>query len=332
MIDYREKPNRAAYFNGLYSMHLKHWVHPGLVYIYLPGLVKLHRLDEEDALWLAFLNGITQNPITTWRMFEQLPTCPAPGSSLISDPGDFTEWFNENWATLAFDTDRQKNKRLTLDAIRGYVRLVTEAGSQRALYAGKTYQQAWATAERIPSFGRLSAFSYLEYVHLLGLGPASDDLFFGDKEGSRSHRNGMLFLHGQDHLVWDKRLPNGCTGKYRDLPGMAQQMAARADQILLDFKHPDAGYNTFESALCAFKNSFFARRYPGVYADMGWDRIQWYLNHNIVEGVDQFIEMREEHLPQWLRIETETKPMPRPERARQFPDTGVPFRAQHFLA
>lgn len=337
MTDYRDKTNRKAYFTGLYAMHLQHRVHPGLVYIYLPGLVKLHRLDAEDTLWLAFLNGITQNPITTWRMFQELPTCPPPGSSLISDPGDFTEWFNSEWATLAFDTDRQKNKRLTLAAIRGYVQLVAEAGSQQALYAGKTYTEAWQTAERIPSFGRLSAFSYLEYVHLLGYGPGSDDLFFGDREGSRSHRNGMLFLHGFDELVWDKRLPNGCTGKYKDLPGMAASMTIQSDRFLDGLRAdqpdlPDVGYNTYESALCAFKNSFFGRRYPGVYADMGFDRIQWYEERGTEYGTSVFREMREESLPDWLRIETENKPLPRAERAKQFPETGVPYRAQHFLA
>ena len=329
MTDYRLKPNRRAYFNALYVSTLEHRVHPGLVYIHLTGLVRLHRLDEEDALWLAFLNGITQNPITTWRMFEHLPECTYSETRIVA----FAEWFNAEWATLAFDTDRLKNKRLTVNAIEGYVRLVKEAGSQRALFEGKTYAEAYNTISAgVPGFGRLSTFSYLEYVHLLGLGPASDDLFFGDREGSRSHRNGMLFLHGLDELVWDKRLPNGCTGRYRDLPGMARQMAARADQILLDFKHPDAGYNTFESCLCAFKNSFFARRYPGVYADMGWDRVTWYREHGLEEVTRPFVEMREEHLPDWLRIETEARPLPRPERARMFAETGVPFRAQHFLA
>lgn len=333
MTDYRLKDNRRAYFESLYSMHLQHRVHPGLVYIYLPGLVKLHRLDPEDTLWLAFLNGITQNPITTMRMFQELPTCPRPGDDLTA----FTAWFNEEWAALAFDTDRQKNKRLTLDAIKGYAALVEEAGSQRALYAEKSYKDAWDTAERIPSFGRLSAFSYLEYVHLLGYGPGADDLFFEDKEGSRSHRNGMLFLHGFDDLVWDKRLPNGITGKYKDLPGMAKSMMIQSDRFLDGLRKerpdlPDVGYNTYESALCAFKNSFFGRRYPGVYADMGWDRIKWYEDRGMSDGTRDFRDMREEHLPDWLRIEVEVKPVERSVRAKQFPETGVPFRAEHFLA
>lgn len=336
MIDYREKPNRRAYFEGLYAMTLRYRAHPGLVYIYLPGLVKLHRLDEEDALWLAFLNGITQNPITTMRMFNVLPECPpTPVSDRQSKLANFIFWFEQSWTTLSFDTDRQKNKRLTVDAIMGYAALVEEAGSQRALYAGKSYKEAWATAERIPSFGRLSAFSYLEYVHLLGLGPAADDLFFGDLEGSRSHRNGMLFLHGFDELVWDKRLPNGCTGKYKDLPGMARAMMIQSDRFLDGLRKeqpdlPDIGYNTYESALCAFKNSFFGRRYPGVYADMGWDRIMWYRERGLGEVTKAFEDMREEALPAWLRIEVQPEPA-RLIRARQFADTGVPYHAEHFL-
>jgi hypothetical protein len=332
MRDYRQPDNRPAYFDGLYATHLQYRIHPGLVYFYLPGLVKRLRLDTEDALWLAFLNGITQNPITTLRLFRQLEECPTREEPI----DDFDKWFNENWDTLSFDTDRQKNKRLTTDAIRSYAALVNMAGSQRALYAGKTYREAWETAEQIVSFGRLSAFSYLEYVHLLGLGPESDDLFFGDLAGSRSHRNGMFFLYGHDNLVWDKRLKNGCTGRYKDLPHIAAQLAAHSDLYLDRFRKdhpgtPDIGYNTFESALCAFKNSFFSRRYPGVYADMGWDRIAWYRERGLEEVTRPFVEMREETLPDWLRIETETKPLPRSSRASMFAETGRPFRAQHFL-
>lgn len=331
MTDYRLKPNRMTYFRGLYRLHLAHRVHPGLVYLYLPALVKELRLDDEDALWLAFLNGITQNPITTLRMFRHLETCPRPGDDL----GAFTEWFNADWANLNFDTDRQKNKRLTLDAIKGYAALAAETGGQRRLYEGRTYREAWALAERVPSFGRLSAFSYLEYVHLLGFGPASDSLFFDDLEGSRSHRNGMFFLHGHDDLVWDKRLKNGQTGKYKDLKTIAAAMDAESQSFLKALKVaepdlPDIGPNTYESVLCAFKNSFFGRRYPGVYADMGWDRIEWYRARGFEEETRIFLEARTS-LPDWLRIETEANPVPRAARAKQFSETGVPFRAEHFL-
>jgi hypothetical protein len=332
VTDYRLKQNRMTYFSALYGCHLRHRVHPGLVYFYLPGLVERMRLCDEDALWLAFLNGVTQNPITTLRMFRELSSCPRPGQDISS----FEAWFNENWTTLSFDTDRQKNKRLTLDAVRSYAALAEEAGSQKALYAGVSYATAWATAEKVVSFGRLSAFSYLEYVNLLGFGPASDSLFFEDLTGSRSHRNGMFFLHGYDHLVWDKRQPNGCSGRYQDLPALAGQMTLRSDAFLRDFaaRHPDltgVGYNTYESALCAFKNSFFGRRYAGVYADMGWDRVEWYRERGLAELTAPFEQMREEHLPDWLRIETEAKPIPWLQRATMFRDTGTPFRGQFFL-
>ncbi len=332
MTDYRLKPNRQAYFDGLYAMTLEHRVSPGLVYLYLPGLVRQMRLVDEDQAWLAFLNGVTQNPITTMRLFQQLPRCPRPGQDLTA----FKDWFDGQWPLLAFDTDRLKNKRLTLDAITSYAELVEAAGGQVKLYAGKTYQQAWSLASNIRSFGRLSAFSYLEYMNLLGLAPAADDLFFGDLEGSRSHRNGMLLLHGLDHLVWDKRMPNGCTGRYKDLASMAAQMTAQADAYLARLGQerpelPDVGNNTCESALCAFKNSFFARRYPGVYADMGWDRIAWYQERGLTDLVKPFIQMREE-LPDWLRLETEDKPGERSRRARLFAETGAPYRASNFLA
>ncbi len=332
-MDYRLKPNRRAYFDALYRMTLTHKISPGLVYLYLPELIKRMRLNDEEALWFAFINGITQNPITSLRIVEQLPSPSRSWQPLLST---FEEWFNENWATLSFDTDRQKNKRLTLAAISSYLQLVREAGSQSALYAGKTYEECWVVASQIVSFGRMSAFSYLEYVYLLGFGPDCTSLMFEDKDGSRSHRNGMLMLHGHDELVWDKRANNGCTGNYRNFPGMVAQMNTAAAQILTDFSAahpevPDVGNFTLESLLCQFKNSFFGRRYPGVYSDMAQERIQWYDDRGLQQYTQPFKLIREDNLPDWLRIEAQDDPKDKGPRAKQFMLTGVPYRAEHFL-
>jgi hypothetical protein len=331
--DYREPAHRQAYFNALYQLNLQHGVMPGLVYLYMPELAKRFGWNDEQKLWFAFLNGLTQNPITSLRMFVQLWECPPAGAQLTR----FTEWFNANWDNLQFDTDRRYQKKDTIDAIKAYAVLVGQHGSQVAMLTGKSYAELWALVrDHYHSFGRLSSFSYLEYVHLNGFGADCDTLLFDDKSGSKSHRNGMLFLLGQDNLVWDKRQPNSHDGKYSDFKKMCTWLEARASELMKEFyakRYPHWAVSrfTFESNLCTFKNHFFGRRYPGVYADMAWERILWADERGQTSYTGVFKEMREQLLPEWLRAECEAQPLTLKQKAALFPATGQPYRGEHFL-
>ena len=109
MIDYRFSENRVEYFNLLYKLNLQHKVMPGLVYLYMPELAARHNWDAEQKLWFAFLNGLTQNPITSLNLFTRLPIVPPTAAKLTF----FTDWFNENWDVLQFDTDRKYQKKDT---------------------------------------------------------------------------------------------------------------------------------------------------------------------------------------------------------------------------
>lgn len=329
MKDYRLPENRREYFDKLYNMNLQAGIMPGLVYMYMPALASKYNWDNEQKLWFAFLNGMTQNPVTSLRMFEVLPECPPAGATLSK----FNAWFNLEWERLQFDTDRRYQKRDTVESIKVYAKLVEEFGSQENMLTGKPYKELWELVRsRYYSFGRLSSFSYLEYVYLNGFGSDCDDLVFGDKAGSKSHRNGMMFLFGQDHMVWDKRATNGFDGSY-DMNKIVPWLNSQAEMYLSEFKetykHPNIGNFTLESNLCTFKNHFFGRRYPGVYADMAWERIEW----AEAKGLDcsVFKRMREEYLPEWLRWECESKPMTIKQKASIFPATGFPFRGEYFI-
>ena len=331
--DYRLPEHRAEYFTALYRMNLEYKSMPGMVYLYLPALREFYGWDAETALWAAFVNGLTQSPITTLRILEKLPACPPAGAELSA----FAAWFNEEWAYLHFDSDRLKNKRHTVAAIKSYAVVVEEFGTQaNMLAATRSYAELWATASRFYSMGRLSCFSYLEYVRILGYGADCDNLMFDDKQGSRSHRNGMLFLLGHDEYVWDKRADNGFDGQYQNFEGLCKHLDRHASNYLLHFNtvnpHPDANNFTLESQCCQFKNGFFARRYPGVYSDMAWDRIRWYDERSTAEHLTKlFRAFRADSLPEWLREEREPKPVPRAFKASRFKETGVPYRAEHFL-
>jgi hypothetical protein len=332
MLDYRTVENRYLYFDKLYELNLKHGIMPGLVYLYMPALADINNWDNEEKLWFAFLNGLTQNPITSLRLMKQLGQVPPAGAMLTR----FTDWFNTEWDTLQFDTDRRYQKKDTVQAIQTYAQLVADHGSQEKMLTGKTYQDLWnLVRNNYHSFGRLSSFSYLEYVHLNGFGADCDDLLFEDKSGSKSHRNGMLFLLGQDHLIWDKRANNGFNGDYQDFKTLCAGLNEDSYDFLNGFReaHPDvlnANRFTLESNLCTFKNHFFGRRYPGVYADMAWERIEWAEARNQHQFTSVFRDIRTT-LPKWLRDECADGRMTIKQKAALFPKVGMPFRGELFL-
>jgi hypothetical protein len=332
MKDYRLRENRLEYFTELYRLNLEQRLMPGMVYLYLPELAARYNWDAEQRLWFAFLNGMTQNPITSMRLMERLPQVPPAGAALAG----FEAWFNGEWDTLQFDTDRRYQKKDTPAAIKAYATLVAAYGSQQAMLLGPAYPALWALVrENYVSFGRLSAFSYLEYVHLNGHGADCDDLIFGDKSGSKSHRNGMLLMQGVDEFVWDKRMPNGFDGTY-DFKKLTPWLNARADEFLLGFSKthphaPNAGYFTLESNLCTFKNHFFGRRYPGVYADMAYERIEWADERGQSKHTEVFKDIRSANLPHWLRSECGSEKLTIKQKAALFPQTGAPYRAEYFL-
>ena len=335
MIDYRTSENRSLYFDALYDMSLRHGAMPGMVYLYMPGLKHALNWDEETCLWVAYLNGLTQNPLTTLRLFEQLPEMPRGEPELIK----FSAWFDANWSSLSFDTDRRYQKKDTVAAISSYCRAADDY--QRSQAAMLDNHRSWSdlwdfVSTRFKSFGRLATFSYLEYLQIFGHGKACTSLMFDDKSGSKSHRNGMLFLMSMDDQVHDKRANNGFDGEYSNFGKMCDWLEKQADNKLAHFyiEHPDlkhVGKETFESNCCQYKNSFFGRRYPGVYADMAYERLTWYHTH---VGKDRnlklILEIREQ-LPDWLRMEVKNDGLTIKEKAAIFPRSGVPYRADHIL-
>lgn len=332
--DYRQPSARRFYFEALYEMNLRYGVMPGLVYLYLPQLRKRLEWSEEEALWFAFINGNTQNPITSLIIFNRLEPPPHNAGSLTR----FREWFSLSWNTLQFDTDRRHQKRDFIASVERYASLVRATGSQSALMRHRSFEDAWSLVrDQFYSFGRLSAWSYLEFLNILDGASSPTTMMFDDVSGSKSHRNGMLFLLGMDGLVHDKRCRNDFNGKYENFTRLCSILEQSATGFLNEFRErvPMNAHHvnrfTLESQLCQFKNGFFERRYPGVYADMAWDRICWSEQRGNRLITDIFKDIRAECLPSWLRMETQVNPIPRQTAASMFVATGQPYRAEHFL-
>src|SRR3546814_3451638 len=69
-MDHRDPSAREETFLASWEFHLRYRTHPGCVYHLLPGLAEHYGLDEDGRAWLAWLNGNTQNPVTSMLLLE----------------------------------------------------------------------------------------------------------------------------------------------------------------------------------------------------------------------------------------------------------------------
>src|SRR3546814_2785021 len=93
---------------------------PGCVYHLLPGLAEHYGLDEDGRAWLAWLNGNTQNPVTSILLLE------ASGGSIAGWEKAVAFW-NEHFRALEWDTDRRHQKYKFGEATSGFASLVGTA-------------------------------------------------------------------------------------------------------------------------------------------------------------------------------------------------------------
>ena len=101
-VDWRLPENRREAFQRFYSLHLKYQSHPGCVYALLPWIANDLELDDDQRAWLVWLNGNTQNAVTSLLLLEQAPTA--------ADWPKAVDFWNENFMKLEWDTDRRHHK------------------------------------------------------------------------------------------------------------------------------------------------------------------------------------------------------------------------------
>lgn len=310
-MDFRLPQYRREVFLRAYQFHLKYGTMPGCVYFLMPWLADKHRWSFEQKLWFAFLNGNTQNPVTSWLIFRKCDRLPASAYARKC----LGEWFGENYRRLEFDTDRRYHKKHFMQAVERYAVNVGDAPQSnyflRVVSAtrdhGEGFRRLWAAQKDFYSFGRLSMFSYCEYLRIMGINVDCDQLFLDDLQGSKSHRNGLCKVLGRDDLDWHDSNPS--------FPGYSKEVIAwlrdEAEMLLGEARQRMArepyakyvGYFTLESQLCNFKSWFRPnRRYPNVYADMLHGRIKR-AEASWGEPLSIFWEARAACLPSRLLLE-----------------------------
>ncbi len=297
------------------EVFLRHylWMHrwrafPGAVYYLLPALRERYGWSQEEALWFAFLNGNTQHPVTSLILHQ---VCPEPSS--IKAVRAMIALYRAHYDRLAFDTDRRHWKKALPEAVESYLRAYHRFGRSQAQMwdkaAEKGFKGVWSQATALYGFGRLSAFSYAEYLRIMGVPFDCDDLFLSDRSGSRSHRNGLCIVTGRDEFDWHASNP-GFNGRYP--PSVLERLEDEAWGLLAEARNRavgedylnDIGFFTLESALCTYKSWHRPnRRYPNVYNDMLYDRLKSYEVRYPAAPTDVFWEIRRQRLPKHLRLE-----------------------------
>lgn len=302
-MDFRDPRYRREVFLRFYEFHLTYRSHPGCVYYLFPHFFKKFKCSLDERLWMAFVNGNTQHMPTTLAIFSRFPE-PA------KDFGALEKFFSANYERLAFDTDRRYCKKEFLKSVRVYSDLVGKSQSRFFGELGTAFCALWNTVrERFWSFGRLSTFSYLEYLRIAGVPVECDDLFLDDLKGSKSHRNGLLKVLGRDDLDWHASNPD-FDGRYST--AQISWLKAEAKLLLEDARKRflrapffgDVNYFTLESTLCTYKSWHrLNRRYPNVYNDMMYDRIKLAERNFPDATLKEFWSARRVALPEYLRLE-----------------------------
>jgi hypothetical protein len=330
-LDFRKPEYRRETFLRFYEFHLKYHSHPGCIYYLLPFLSERYGWDAEARLWFAFINGNTQNPVTSLLIFRRFPDV-----RNLNEP-ELRNWFDHSYGRLAFDTDRRYHKKSFPDAVACYrAQLAREPQWSwfRRILEQSGFSGLWDIVwGGFYSFGRLSAFSYLEYLRICGLDIVCDTLFLEDLTGSMSHRNGLAKVLGRDDLDWHESNPTRFTGQYT--PEVMKWLIAEAATLLSEAQERfsrsnfarDVNYFTLESALCTYKSWHRPnRRYPSVYNDMLHYRIRESEKAWPEEPLDVFWEARRASLPVNLRLEDSPgDPGLCPEKQNWYLKTGEPI-------
>ncbi len=301
-MDFRRPEFRREVFLRFYEFHLKFRGHAGAVYYAFPHIFDELNLSREERLWFVFLNGITQNVLTTYLIFLQ-----APEPSAVKN---ISTWYRQNYNRFGWDTDRRYVKNQFEDVVQSYIDLLggrTQEEMFDELYTGdkhENFSNVWDyVINNFRSFGRLATFSYTEYLKIAGEPLDCPTLFLDDISGSRSHRNGICKVVGRDDLDWWK---TPVTYQPDTISWLKQEGASLLQEAQARFPHKDIGYFTLETTLCCYKSWHRPnRRYPNVYNDMFHERIKHAENAwRSRKKFKVFWESREQYLPEYLRLES----------------------------
>ena len=300
-LDYRFKENRREAFIRWYAWSMKYDDCDPAVWA-TNYLNKRYEHNDEQRLWLAWLYGNTYYLPTSWVLMNEFPDFE------LATVDRITQWNTANYKRLRYQTDTKWNKGHLPSMFASYQDFIDGKSQREKLesYYGdnehENFTNLWTTLKgSLHKFGRYSTWFYMQHLkHTAGVIVEPTSLMLDDYDGSRSHRNGLLYALGQEDDV-DRKLT---TLEY-------QRLEANGRSILEEVRHrfPEVAsqvdFFTMETCLCSFKKIFREKhgRYLGYYLDRQCEEIQqcesdgWYgIDWNVLwQARNETIDLRLDH-------------------------------------
>ena len=153
-LDFRKPEYRREVFLRFYEYHTKHKGHAGAVYYSFPYIFNKMELSTEEKLWFCFINGCSQNVISTYIIFKNFPDIKNLNTDLLND------WFTRNYKKIGWDTDRRYFKNSFIKDVIHY----------RNLLKGNTQEQFFSnicnTDDPRLNFGKVLGRDDLEWTKI----------------------------------------------------------------------------------------------------------------------------------------------------------------------
>ena len=300
-MDYRLKENRREAFIRWYAWSLKYDDCDSAVWA-TNYLNKRYEHNDEQRLWFAWLYGNTYYLPTAWVLMNEFPDFE------LATVDRITNWNTANYKRLRYQTDTKWNKGHLPSMFESYQTFIGDQTQREKLesYYGDNEEQnftnLWGALKgSLHKFGRYSTWFYMQHLkHTAGVRVSPTSLMLSDYDGSRSHRNGLLYALGQEDLV-DRKLSGA---EYDSLESNAREILEETKRRFPELVE-QIDFFTMETCLCSFKKIFREKhgRYLGYYLDRqaeeimqcqsdGWYGIDWDV---LWQARNETIDLRLDH-------------------------------------
>ena len=300
-MDYRLKQNRREAFIRWYAWSLKYDDCDSAVWA-TNYINKRYEHNDEQRLWLAWLYGNTYYLPTAWVLMNEFPDFE------LATVDRITAWNTANYKRLRYQTDTKWNKGHLPSMFASYQQFIDGKSQREKLesYYGDTeeqnFTQLWNVLKgSLHKFGRYSTWFYMQHLkHTAGIRIEPNSLMLDDYDGSRSHRNGLLFAIGQDD-DYDRKLT---ALEYARLESHGKSILTETKERFPELAQ-QVDFFTMETCLCSFKKIFREKhgRYLGYYLDRQCEEIQkcesdgWYgIDWDVLwQARNETIDLRLDH-------------------------------------
>ena len=236
-------------------------------------------MNEQQVLWLCFLNAITYHAPTALLIWNEFPDLECAGIARLEE-----WWTKDIQLRLPFQSDKLKQRRHLPETVESYKRMV---GSDQVSYfekllsgsAEENFDKLWTEAFKpIRHFGRFSVWNWAQTLkQVAGYDIEPTTLFLGDKDAESITHGACWVLGKEEEWAYKNRWKDESGKKHKDVHKFSAdekvylETGIRSVMQEIRDAHPSVTVDAFnvETVMCAFKKLFRQKdsRYIGYYLD-----------------------------------------------------------------